>query len=206
MPNEQEKNKLIDESMQRAYKKVAGEMPDVKPVSVSPGTGILSKLFLPRSAQAVTNPFTGNITYDPAAMAGIDPNEMENTLAHELTHVRQTQNMPWYKVLGSMISPVESTPDIASGSMNSPYAWRPSEMEAFQSERDRTLSHHLPNMRDPQTGMGDIQLVRPRKKSAVDTAQVRSGETHDQYWDRILGIKRDAQGNITETGKHGKVQ
>lgn len=150
--------------MQRALAKVQAEMPDVKKVSVSPTSSWLSKFFLPKSTLAVTNPFTGNISYDPAEMAGISQDEMENTLAHELTHVRQTQNMPWYKILGSMVSPVEKTPDIASGSMNSPYAWRPSEMEAFQTERDRTLSHHLPYMRDPQTQMGDIQLVKPKKK------------------------------------------
>lgn len=155
--------------MQRALAKVQGEMPDVKKVSVSPGGGILSKLFLPKSTLAVTNPFTGNITYDPAEMMNISPDEQENTIAHELTHVRQTQNQPWYKTLMSMVSPVERAPNIASGSMDSAYAWRPSEMEAFQTERDRTLAHHLPNMRDPQTQMGDIMLVKPRPKKQVQT-------------------------------------
>ena len=64
--SEQERNRLIDESMQRAYAKVSGEMPDVKRVSVSPRqSSFLTNLFMPRGAYAVTNPFTGNITYNP---------------------------------------------------------------------------------------------------------------------------------------------
>lgn len=154
--------------MQRALAKVQGEMPDVKQVSIGP-SGFLSRLFMPKSTLATTNPFTGNIGYNPEAMAGVGQDELENTIAHELTHVRQTQNVPWYKKIMDMVSPVESTPSIASGSMNSPYQWRPSEMEAFQTERDRTLAHHLPDMRDPQTGMGDIMLVKPRPKKQVQT-------------------------------------
>jgi len=61
MPNPQDKQNQIT----NAIAKVRQEMPDVGPVSVSPSDSILSKWMMPRGSNAVTNPFTGNITYDP---------------------------------------------------------------------------------------------------------------------------------------------
>ena len=183
MPNKQEKpnpqskderNRLIDESMQRAYTKVSGEMPDVKKVSVSPrGSNLLTGLMMPRQSFAVTNPFTGNITYDPDMMVGQSPTDMENTLAHELTHVRQTQNMPWYQhmmSIGQNMLGMDRGQTPAglnqSSPLNNEYYWRPSEMEAFQTEKNRTLNQGL-DVPDPMTGSRDIIL--PSKRKEVDT-------------------------------------
>lgn len=170
--SEQERNRLIDESMQRAYQKVSGEMPDVKPVSVTPRqSSFLTNLFMPRGAYAVTNPFTGNITYNPDMMVGQSPVDMEQTLAHELTHTRQTQNQPWYKTIAEMFMPDEKVPAgiPASSSLNNPYYWRPREMEAFQAENDRTRKLGLPIYSDPVLGTRDIMLPPEKKKSGIDT-------------------------------------
>lgn len=171
MPQQNEKNKLLDESMQRAYAKVAAEMPDVKRVAVTPSNqSWMTRIFMPRGSQAVTNPFTGNITYNPDAMQGMAPEDIEQALAHELTHVRQTQNMPWYQKVASLFTDNPGVPAGISGSspLNDPYYWKPSEMEAFQTERDRATRMKLPWYRDPVLGTGDIMLPSPRK--GIDTA------------------------------------
>lgn len=159
--------------MQRAYAKVAGEYPDTKRVSVSPSTSnFFTGLMMPRRAFAVTNPFTGNITYNPETMVGQSDTDMENTLAHELTHVRQTQNTPWYTHManiGRQMLGMDSgkPPEGMAPPMNDEYYWRPMEMEAFQTERDRSLNQHQPFTPDPISGARDIQL---RKQQPIDTA------------------------------------
>lgn len=153
MPNEKDKpkdtNKLFDESMQKAYSKVSGEMPNVKKVKVSPrGSSFLTRFMMPRGATAVTNPFTGNITYNPEVMAGYTPDELEQVMAHELKHVEQTQNTPWWKTAAEIFNmPFEEE-----------YYKRPREMEAYQHERDRATRLKLPNMIDPVHGTRDIYL------------------------------------------------
>lgn len=124
-------------------------MPDVKKVKVSPReSSFLTRFMMPRGATAVTNPFTGNITYNPEVMAGYTPDELEQVIAHELTHVRQTQNTPWWKTAGEIFSmPFEEE-----------YYKRPREMEAYQAERDRATRLKLPNMVDPVHGTRDIYL------------------------------------------------
>lgn len=163
--------------MQRAYAKVAGEMPDVKKVSVSPSTSsLLSRWFMPRGANAVTNPFTGNITYNPEMLAGLDDNDREQILAHELTHTKQTQNTPWYKILGGIMKQNlggDSVPEGVrpSSPLNNPYYWRQHEQEAYQAERDRAMRNKIPNYVDPVTGGRDINLLpEPKKKPGIDTA------------------------------------
>ncbi len=87
--------------MQRAYAKVSGEMPDVNPVSVSPSSSsLLTKWFMPHGANAVTNPFTGNVIYNPDMMQGVDDNERQQIIAHELTHNRQREIEKFNKLLG----------------------------------------------------------------------------------------------------------
>jgi len=143
-------NKPIDDAVARALLKIHGEMPDVNP-TVTPSTGsILTRFLMPRGSLAVTNPFTGNITYNPEAMQGMNQNEIENTLTHEMTHSRQAQTTPFYQVLFNALK--------QGLGMGYSYNQRPEEMEAFQAERNRTLAQHLPWMRDPQSGMGDYIL------------------------------------------------
>lgn len=164
MPNNQEKrnqNKILDESMQRALTKVQGEMPSVKKINIAPSeSNFLTRVFMPRGANAVTNPFSGNIFYNPEQMQDMNPNETENVIAHELTHTDQTQNIPWWQLVKEVFTPGEQVPkEIGPSSpLNNPYYWRPRELEAFQTEKDRILAKRLPWMRDPMTGRVDIPL------------------------------------------------
>ena len=152
--------------MQRALAKVLGEMPDVKPVTASPSdSSMLGKLMMPRATEATTNPFTGNISYSPTGMQGMQSPEIEQTVAHELTHSRQAQSTPWYKTLFGAYAPDVKIPaGIKPGSvLDNPYLWRPNEMEAFQAERDRATRLGL-NLPDPVTGARDIILPKVKKK------------------------------------------
>jgi hypothetical protein len=95
---------------------------------------------------------------------------MENTVTHEMAHSRQSQHTPWYKILPELFTPDEKVPEGYKGEMNTPYHWRPRELEAFGAEKTRTLTHHLPYMRDPQTGMGDIDLPKQRSVKVGPTS------------------------------------
>ena len=174
----EEQNKVLDESMQRAYAKVSAEMPDVKKVSVTPSTSLLGRFFMPRGAMAVTNPFTGNVMYNPDAMQGQNQDDLEQTIAHELTHTRQMMSEPWTTKAMDIVKSLnpwgdEKVPEgIQKGSiLDNPYYWRPREMEAFQAERDRAQRMKIPWYRDPVLGTGDIMLPSPPKKKqpGVDT-------------------------------------
>lgn len=140
-------------------------MPGVKNVSVSPSdSSMLTKFFMPRGSNAVTNPFTGNITYNPEMLQsmGYGQNDLEDIIAHEMTHVRQTQDLPWYKKVGQILSQtyggdVKVPAGIPESSpTNAPYYWRPMEMEAYQAERNRNMQ--TPNYVDPVYGTRDIVL------------------------------------------------
>lgn len=182
MPQKQEKdkNKVLDESMQRAYQKVAGEMPGVKPITISPSSASLAtKIFTPRGANAVSNPFTGNMTYNPNMIneMGYNDFDKEQIIAHEMTHTAQTQDMPWYKKLGDIWSQQmgetlhNTVPkEIPQNSvLNNPYYWRPHEQEAYQAERDRAARLHTPNYVDPILGTRDIPLYPEKKKPGINT-------------------------------------
>lgn len=163
MPKEKEQNKsnrVIDDSMNRVLAKIQGENPDVKKVTVSPTqSSFLTKIFMPRGANAVTNPFTGNITYNPEMMEGMSPEEKEQVMSHELTHVRQTQKVPWHKLVAEILKPDETPPPGQNFPLNDSYYWRPREMEAFQAERDRATRLKTPNYIDPVLGTRDIPLI-----------------------------------------------
>lgn len=137
----------------KAIKKVKQEMPDQSQTSVEP-SGFLGK-FLSRGANASTNPFTGNVSYNPEVMQKMSPDEMENTFAHELTHSRQIQAKPWMQrftdVGRSML------PGFLGGG-DEEYYQRPREMEAYQAEKNRTSRLNLRGMQDPMTGARDINL------------------------------------------------
>jgi hypothetical protein len=143
--------------MENSIKKIRGENPDLANTSIEP-VGWLGRMLM-GSAEAITNPWTGNVSYDPNKMQQLSPNENENILTHELTHARQVGNTPYLqRLMGvgrSMLG------------MDDSYYDRPRELEAFQSERNRTLSQKLPDMKDPVTGRGDIQLTRPKRRNPI---------------------------------------
>lgn len=144
-----------DDAMQHTVTNVSRDMPDVRPVTMTAGAPIVG---MPRGALAVTNPFTGNISYDPAAMQTLTPDEVGNTVAHELTHARQAQTTPWYQTALGLFSRDANVPSgVTPGSvLDNPYEWRPNELEAFQTERDRQMRQADPV--DPVYRTRDINL------------------------------------------------
>jgi len=163
--NKPNPNQSIDDAVQKGLVKVRKEMPDMAGKKVGSSSGSLARFFMPSTAQAVTNPFTGNVTYNPEALKGSSQDEIENMLTHEFTHSRQTDNTPFYKILGELFQRDARVPEGTTG-LKDPYHWRSRELEAFQAERDRTVKNKLPWMRDPQTGQGDVMLPSTRKKVA----------------------------------------
>lgn len=158
MPQQNEKNKLLDDSMQRVYQKVSKEFPDVKPVKVQP-QGFMDKMLMNSDAAAITKPFSGNIVYNPGFMQQ-NPNTQEDIIRHELVHSRQVQNTPWYQTAMNIMSPKATPPPEYAN--QDPYHWQPREMEAFQTQREHSRL-------DPMTGHGDIELSAPRNRK-IDTA------------------------------------
>lgn len=130
-------------------------MPDVSNVSIEPA-GFFGKL-LGGQAIATTSPWTGNVTYNPDIMSKLRPEEVENTLTHELTHSRQILGTPaWQR-------PINVIKSLLPG-FDEPYYQRPREMEAWQAERDRSMRLGLRDMTDPQTGGQDIELPPPSRR------------------------------------------
>lgn len=171
---QQQERKLLDESMQRAYQKVSKEMPGVKKISVSPSSSsLLTKIFTPRGANAVSNPFSGNMIYNPDTISnqGYNQFDREQIVAHEMTHTGQMQDMPWYKKLGEIFSPKPQVPEgiPTTSNLNNPYYWQPHELEAFQAERDRARRMKTPNYVDPITGGRDYSLHPKYTPSKINT-------------------------------------
>jgi hypothetical protein len=100
--------------------------------------GAISRTFLP-NANAYVSP--GRTIYlNPASMAGMSPEEVADTLAHEQTHVRQAQG----RGQGTFMSALR----LMMGSQGA-YGQRPDEMEAWQVEQQR------------RARMGRMQTARP---------------------------------------------
>lgn len=142
-----------EEAMRQLLAKVHLDMPDVKKTDIAP-FGLFERMMLPSNAAAATSPFTGNIKYNPNMMKSMSSPEKANTLAHELTHARQTQSRPFLSRIINQMLP------------QSEYGQRSDEMEAFQTERDRSLRNKL-SLPDPQSGAVDIQLPSMRRKNGT---------------------------------------
>ena len=139
---------LIDEAMKRVLAKIQAEMPNVRPTALS------SNPKLPTNVAARTDPLGGSMEYNPFMLQTMSPAERENTVAHEMTHVKQQQETPFLRQLYNQIMP------------QGDYNTRSNEMEAFQAERDRSLRNHF-SLPDPQSGATDIQLPSMRKKNGT---------------------------------------
>ena len=134
-------------------------MPGVKKISVTPSTSGFGKFLMPRGADATSNPFTGNMTYNPDMMGQRSQFDKEQTMTHELTHTGQTQNnVPWHKLLTAIFERDEKVPAGVGSNVNNPYFWRSNELEAFQAERNRAARLKTPNYADPITGKRDKVL------------------------------------------------
>lgn len=141
--------------MQQAIRKVRGENPDMARTSIQPGGFISGPAMHGLNASGLTNPFTGNIYYDPSSYERMQPNERENALTHELMHSRQITDQSYLARLMNLGKQFFTSPE--------PYYERPNEMQAFQSERNRSLNLGL-DMPDPVTGKRDIQLPSSTKR------------------------------------------
>lgn len=151
----------ISTRIRNSEKKIKAEMPDVASRQISPA-GTLGKFFS-RGAVATTNPFTGNVSYNPDMMANMSDDEIDNTLAHELTHSRQIKRDGLVGTILNMMKPDVAAPP--NSNLLTKYHWQPRELEAFQTEKDRTLNKKLNTITtDPMTGQRDIQLSSTKKK------------------------------------------
>jgi len=149
----------------KSIQKIKQENPDVADASFSEA-GPIARFFANKSARAIANPFTGNVTYFPDRMASMPEEEAENVFHHELQHTRQIRGMnPLQRLMmvgKSMLGEEE-------------YSQRPRELEAFQAEKDRSRRLGLNSMPDPYTGATDIQLpaMSPRRKVLSNFDQER---------------------------------
>ncbi len=135
--------------VQRAFAKAQAEQ-KLRNVKVGPDTGIWG-ILMPQNAAAVTNPFTGNVTYNQKAIGQYSDDQLENLATHELTHTKQTRQRSVGASLWSLLGPTEE------------YTRRPTEMEAFQAERDRSTRQKRDWTMDPITGGMDVELKAPPK-------------------------------------------
>lgn len=156
----------LDSSMQQAFSQAQKEMPDVASVKLSSSSPSDFGSIMPANADAYTNPFTGNVSYNPEIMRQRTPDDAVGTMAHELTHSRQAQQTPWYQAAYNLLKPDVQVPaGIPKGDvLDKPYLWRPNELEAFQTERNRQMNQADP--RDPVYGTRDINLPLSGLKNA----------------------------------------
>ena len=103
------------------------ENPNLAPVE---SYGPISRMFR-SNAQAYASP--GRTIYlNPDQSAGLSPQDIADTLVHEQTHINQMNDRN-YSTLREFYSP------LFRGTVNTAYAQRPDEMEAFQAEKDRRI-------------------------------------------------------------------
>lgn len=110
---------------------------------------------------ALTHPGSGgSVALNPDAMAMTSPTDREDTIAHELTHVRQARRD--YADKNILQRAAQVFADLKEAHL--PYGQQPSELEAFQLEGDRAVRQGrapgiTPNFSTPGfREMGDIYL------------------------------------------------
>jgi hypothetical protein len=167
----------FDARMNLAKQAMTNEMPtQMAGASIEP-TGFIGRMMdsavsklIGGTPVATTNPF-GGISYNPEQLKGMNQNELEDTLAHELTHVGQFQQMsPWEKFKSSLLPaadeglPEETKKAFRMQGYDPAYRGKSTEMEAYNTEQQRQLKR----------GQGfpgyDIDLRPPVNKSNVNTA------------------------------------
>lgn len=124
----------VEAQMAAAKLRLQREMPkEMAATSISPMGGLGQALS--GGAEAITNPLTGSIYYNPVRMGGQSQHQVEDTLAHELTHTRQSQQEPWYtKFMAPLVGLQRGL------GFGEPYGQHPEELEAYQTEADRAAA------------------------------------------------------------------
>lgn len=169
----------FDRRLELAKQAMQREMPNemaqanIKPVGII--GGMVNRL-LPAGGNpvATTNPL-GSITYNPTLLKQLSQPEMEDVLAHELTHVKQYMDKPLVSRLLSSVLPQrdEGLPEETVKSLRmqgwenpAEYRGKSYEMEAYDAEAQRKL----------RTGRGepgyDIQLF-PAKKTGPSSQMLK---------------------------------
>lgn len=165
----------FDARMNLAKSAMQREMPNEMQGTTIEPTGLFGRMkdalvskVIGGTPVATTSPFRG-ITYNPDSLKTMNQNELEDTLAHELTHVGQYARQPLWKNLVDSVLPSknEGLPEETAKSLrmqgwDPAYRGRAAEMEAYGAEQQRQLN--------TQRGFPgyDIQLRSP-KKSGVNT-------------------------------------
>lgn len=156
-------DELMRQKVEKALAVVRPEMTDVANRKVtSSKDSLIGRMLMPSNAYAITSPWTGNITYSPDMMKDMTQDEIENTIAHELTHSRQFANQGIMGTIKNMLTKPKAA--TSGGFLGSSYYWNPDELEAFQTEKDRQVRLKQAWPRDPMTGQGDIMLPSKPKK------------------------------------------
>lgn len=142
----------FDKRMELAKQKMQTEMPnemnntDIEPIGPLGrlGYGIIGKV-LGSTPIAKTGRF-GGISYDPRQMENMDQNDIEDTLTHELTHVKQLRDMPLQQKLMESVMPLqdeglpaETEKSLRDQGWNTSYRGKANEMEAYDAEDQRKL-------------------------------------------------------------------
>lgn len=151
------KRAALQGRVQRAYDNVAKGMPDVQPVTLTAGQGNAPT---GKPAIASVNMFRGdNISYDPAQVDQLSDPELEETLTHEMTHVREAQQTPLLqRVYNAYFAKHDVPAEVKGTVLDDPYYWNPVEQRAFQAEREKMGASGRGLQRDPMTGAYDIYL------------------------------------------------
>lgn len=164
----------FDKRMALAQQNMQKEMPnEMAGTSIQP-TGMFGRMKDNLVAKviggvpvATTSPFH-SITYNPEIAKGMSQNELEDTLAHELTHVGQYNKQPMWKNLVQSVLPqpneglpAETAKSYSMQGWDPSYRGKSTEMEAYQAESNRAAAR----------GEGspyDI-FLRPAKNKVMNT-------------------------------------
>lgn len=145
----------VMQQIAEARKLLSSEAPDINTTPIQP-YGPISKLLM-RGAEAYVSPM-GTIYANPDVLQDRRPQEIADTLLHELTHVRQMKER----------SPIQRIVEYFN--QRGAYGQRPDEMEAFQAEANRRTKmgrgaiYGTPHFLDDSSETrGDITLFPPRK-------------------------------------------
>ena len=175
---------LEQAALDRAKVNVRQEMPDVADAPIEP-MGLFDRLvkmarekMIGGGGSTIALAHSGNggsVAYEPTNMVQLGPAGMEDTLAHELQHVRQARSD--YKGKSLMDRARQFFQDRAESRL--PYGQQPAELEAFQVENDRAVRQGrqpgiTPNFSGPGfRETGDITLDPPDVQALMEKGYTR---------------------------------
>lgn len=176
MPNDQATLSALEQQILKARMKVGQEMPDVADAPIEP-MGWFDRLVAAGKEQltgggkvvATANPAAGTVKYSPEVLGSLGQSGIEDTLAHELVHVRQGREAAGSTLFDQVRAKLNA---LKEGYM--PYGQQPQELEAYQYEGDRAVREGrepsaTPNFSSP--GMrekGNIRLTSAKEQAAID--------------------------------------